>query len=36
VLFELEGVSEELARKAMALAMAKLPLKTRVIKREEI
>jgi large subunit ribosomal protein L16 len=36
VLFEIEGVPEDLARKAMALAMAKLPLKTRVIKREEI
>lgn len=31
VLFELEGVSVELARRAMQLASAKLPLKTRFI-----
>jgi large subunit ribosomal protein L16 len=35
VMFEVEGVSEELARKAMALAAAKLPVKTRFVKREE-
>lgn len=36
VLFEVDGVTEELARKAMALAEAKLPMKTRVVRREEI
>lgn len=36
VLFEVEGVTEDLARKALALAAAKLPVKTRVVKREEI
>jgi large subunit ribosomal protein L16 len=36
VLFEIEGVTEELARKAMALAAAKLPVKTRFVHREEL
>ena len=35
VLFELEGVDEDLARRAMQLATAKLPLKTRFLVREE-
>ena len=35
VMFELEGVSEDLAKKALALAAAKLPVKTRFVKREE-
>ena len=35
VMFELEGITEELARKSLALAAAKLPLKTRFIKRQE-
>ena len=35
MLFEVEGVPEALARQAMALAAAKLPLKTRFMKREE-
>jgi large subunit ribosomal protein L16 len=35
VLFELEGVSEELARHALRLASAKLPVKTRFVSREE-
>ena len=35
ILFEVEGVTEELARKAFALAAAKLPLKTSFVKREE-
>jgi large subunit ribosomal protein L16 len=35
MLFELEGVTEELAMKALALAQAKLPVRTRVVKREE-
>ncbi len=36
VLFEVDGVPEDLARKSMALAMAKLPVRTRIVKREEI
>ncbi|HET9150465.1 MAG TPA: 50S ribosomal protein L16 [Gemmatimonadales bacterium] len=36
VLFEIEGITEDLARKAMALAAAKLPVKTRFVKREEV
>jgi large subunit ribosomal protein L16 len=36
MLFEAEGVPEELARKAFALAAAKLPVKTRFVKREEV
>ena len=35
VMFELEGVSAELAHRAMELAAAKLPVKTRFISREE-
>jgi large subunit ribosomal protein L16 len=35
VMFELEGVSVELAREAMRLASAKLPVKTRFLVREE-
>ncbi len=33
VLFEIEGVTKEIAAKAMALASAKLPVKTRLIER---
>ena len=33
VLYELEGVSEELAREALTLAAAKLPFKTTIVKR---
>src|SRR5262250_1436281 len=36
VMFEIEGISEDLARKALALASAKLPVKTRFIRREEV
>lgn len=36
VLFEVEGVSEEIARRAMRLAAAKLPVKTRFVAREEV
>ncbi len=36
VLFELAGVSEDVAREAMRLAAFKLPLKTRFVKREEL
>ncbi|GAA4196214.1 50S ribosomal protein L16 [Microbacterium oryzae] len=35
VLFEVSGVSEELAREALTRAIHKLPLKARIIKREE-
>lgn len=34
VLFEMEGVTEEVAREAMRLAAHKLPVKTKFIKRE--
>ncbi len=34
VMFELEGVPEEVARRAMQLASAKLPVKTRFLVRE--
>jgi large subunit ribosomal protein L16 len=33
VLYEMDGVSEELAREAFALAAAKLPIKTTIVKR---
>ncbi|MHA1558253.1 MAG: 50S ribosomal protein L16 [Alphaproteobacteria bacterium] len=36
VLFELDGVSAEIAEKAFELASAKLPIKTRFIKRLEL
>jgi len=35
ILFEVEGVPEDMARKAFALASAKLPVKTRFMKRED-
>jgi large subunit ribosomal protein L16 len=35
VLFEIEGVPEQVAREAFGLAAAKLPVKTRFVKREE-
>jgi large subunit ribosomal protein L16 len=35
VLFEVEGVTEPVARRAMELAAAKLPVKTRFVRREE-
>ena len=35
VLFEIKGVSEEIAREALRLASHKLPLKTKFLKREE-
>ena len=35
VMFELEGVPESVARRAMELAAAKLPLKTRFLVREQ-
>ena len=36
VLFEMKGVSEEVAREALRLAAHKLPLKTKFIKRENV
>ena len=33
-MFEIAGVSEEVAREAMRLAQHKLPIKTRIIARE--
>ena len=35
MMFEIEGVEEALAKKSLALASAKLPIKTRFVKREE-
>lgn len=34
ILYEMEGVQEDLAREAMRLAMHKLPIKTKFVKRE--
>jgi len=34
IMFELEGVTEEMAHRAMQLAAAKLPIKTRFVVRE--
>ena len=34
ILFEVDGISLELAREALALAAAKLPIKTRIVKRQ--
>lgn len=36
VLFEIAGVSEEVAKEAMRLAQHKLPLKTKFVKRDEM
>src|SRR5581483_9757581 len=33
ILFEVDGISEQLAREALALAAAKLPIKTRFVER---
>ena len=33
VMFEIDGVSEQLAREALTLGAAKLPIKTRIVKR---
>lgn len=35
VMFEIAGVDEELAKEALKLAMYKLPVKTRIVKREQ-
>ena len=36
VMFEMNGVSEEIAREAMRLAMHKLPIKCKFVKKEQI
>ncbi|NWN97480.1 MAG: 50S ribosomal protein L16, partial [Bacillus sp. (in: Bacteria)] len=36
ILFEIAGVSEEVAREALRLASHKLPIKCKFVKREEI
>jgi large subunit ribosomal protein L16 len=36
VMFEVEGVDEDVARRAMQLAAAKLPVRTRIINRENL
>jgi large subunit ribosomal protein L16 len=36
VMFEVAGVSEEVAREALRLAAHKLPVKSKFVKREEI
>ena len=36
VMFEIAGVSEEVAREALRLASHKLPVKTKFVKREEM
>jgi large subunit ribosomal protein L16 len=36
VMFEMSGVDEELAREALRLAAHKLPVKTKVVKREDV
>ena len=35
VMFEMDGVTEEVAKEAMRLAAHKLPIKTKFVKREE-
>ena len=35
IMFEIAGVSEEVAREALRLAMHKLPVKCKFVKREE-
>lgn len=35
-MFELDGVSEEVAREALRLASHKLPIKTKFVKRGEV
>ena len=36
VMFEIAGVSEDVAREALRLASHKLPIKTKILKREDI
>ena len=35
VMFEIDGVSDEVAREALRLAAMKLPIKTRIVVRED-
>ena len=35
IMFEVEGIDEKSAREALALASAKLPVKSKFVKREE-
>jgi len=35
IMFEVEGIEEKLAQEALTLAAAKLPLKSKFVKREE-
>lgn len=35
ILFEMSGVSEEIAREAMRLAMHKMPIKCKFVKKDE-
>ena len=35
ILFEIEGVTKDIAKKSMALASAKLPITTRLVERED-
>ena len=36
VMFELSGVAEEVAKEALRLAMHKLPVKCKIVKKEEV
>jgi len=36
IMFEIAGVSEEIAREALRLASHKLPIKTKIVKRDEM
>ncbi len=36
IMFEIAGVPEEVAREALRLASHKLPMKTKIVKREEM
>ena len=36
ILFEISGVPEEVAREALRLAAHKLPIKTKVVRRDEL
>ena len=36
VMFEIAGVSEEIAREALRLASHKLPIKTKIVKRADL
>lgn len=36
IMFEIAGVNEEVAREALRLAAHKLPIKTKIVKREEV